>query len=71
MIVLQDNINFLTAQLKNKDKIISSLLQQLSKHDDIEHVYMRPEVTSNWFEISNRFEKSCFLNGDFTAAVCK
>ena len=34
---------------------------------------MRPEVNSNWFEISNRFEMSFRLHGnlhgDFTAAT--
>ena len=38
-----------------------------------EHVYMRPEVNSNWFEISNRFEMLFHLHGnlhrDFTAAT--
>ena len=38
---------------------------------DLKHVYMRPEVNSNRFEISNRFEKSFRLHGDFTAATCK
>ena len=33
-----------------------------------EHVYMRPEVNLNWFEISNRFEKSFRLHVSFTAA---
>ena len=37
------------------------------------HVYMRPEVNSNWFEISNCFEMSFRLHGnlygDFTAAT--
>ena len=37
----------------------------------LEHVYMRPEVNSNWFEISKRFDKSFRLNGDFTMATCK
>ena len=32
---LQDNINFLRWQLKNKAEVINSLLQQLSKRDDI------------------------------------
>ena len=32
---LQDNINFLREQLKNEDEIINSLLQQLSKLDNI------------------------------------
>ena len=36
---------------------------------------MRPEVNSNWFEISNRFEMSFRLHGnlhgDFTAATSK
>ena len=36
-----------------------------------EYVYMRPKVNSNRFEISNRFEKSIRLHGDFTAAACK
>ena len=39
----------------------------------LEHVYMRPEVNSNRFEISNSFEMSfCLhgkLHGDFTAAT--
>ena len=37
------------------------------------HVYMRPEVNSNWFEISNHLEVSfrlhCNLHGNFTAAT--
>ena len=36
---------------------------------------MRPEVNSNWFEISKRFEMSfCLddnLHGDFTSATLK
>ena len=35
----------------------------------IEHVYMRPEVNSNRFEISNHFEKSFRLYDDFAAAT--
>ena len=39
----------------------------------LEHVYMRPEVNSDRFEISNRFEMSFHLHGnlhgDFTAAT--
>ena len=31
-----------------------------------EHVYMRPEVKSNRFEVSNRFEKLFRLHGNFT-----
>ena len=38
---------------------------------NLEHVYMRTEVNSNRFEISNGFEKSFRLHGDFTAAMCK
>ena len=38
-----------------------------------EHVYMRPEVNSKWFEISNRFEMSFRLHGNlhgrFSAAT--
>ena len=33
-----------------------------------EHVYMRPEVNSNRFEISNRFEMSFHLHGNFTVS---
>ena len=29
---------------------------------------MRPKVKSNWFETSNRFEKSFRLQGNFTRA---
>ena len=39
----------------------------------LEHVYIRPEVNSNRFEISNHFEMSFRLHGnlhgDFTAAT--
>ena len=39
----------------------------------LEHVYMRPEVNSNRFEISNHFEMSFGLygnlRGDFTVAT--
>ena len=46
---------------------------QKSKSDiNLGHVYMRPEVNANWFEISNRFEMSFRFHGnlhrDFTAA---
>ena len=34
----------------------------------LEHVYMRPKVNSNRFEISNHFEKSFRLHGNFTAS---
>ena len=39
-----------------------------SFYEILEHVYMRPEVNSNRFEISNRFEKSFRLHGNFTTA---
>ena len=43
------------------------------KSSYLEHVYMRPEVNSNQFEISNSFEMSFRLHGnlhrDFTAAT--
>ena len=49
----------------------------VENHDEaksvLEQVYMRPEVNSNRFEISNRFEMSFRLHdnlhGDFTAAT--
>ena len=34
----------------------------------LEHVYMRPEVNSNWFEISNGFENSFRFQGNFTTS---
>ena len=34
----------------------------------LEHVYLKLEVNSNQFEISNCFEKSFRLNGSFTKA---
>ena len=37
----------------------------------LEYVYMRPEMNSDRFEISNHFEKSFRLHGDFTAAAYK
>ena len=47
----------------------------LTYWDHYEHVYMRTEVNSNQFEISNSFEMSfCLhgkLHGDFTAATCQ
>ena len=39
---------------------------------NLEHVYMRPEVNSDRFEISNRFEMFRLhgnLHGDFTAVT--
>ena len=32
---------------------------------------MRPKVNSNWFEISNHFEKLFHLHGDFTVFIKK
>ena len=37
----------------------------------LEHVYIRLEVNSNRFEISNRFEKSFRLHDDFAAQLSK
>ena len=41
--------------------------------NSFEHVYIRPEVNSNRFKISDRFEMllrlHCNLHGDFTAAI--
>ena len=36
---------------------------------NVEHIYLRPEVNSNRFEISNRIEESFCLHGDFTVAT--
>ena len=44
---LQDNINFLREQLKNKGEIINSLLQQLSKRDDMVLQCSFEKVSSN------------------------
>ena len=55
---------------KMNSTLVESFQQELSYS---EHVYMRPEVNANRFEISNRFEMSfCLhgsLHGDFTAAT--
>ena len=37
--------------------------------DFLEHVYMRHEVNSDRFGISNHFEKMFYLKSDFTAAT--
>ena len=44
---LQNNINFLREQLKNKVEIINSLLRQLSKDDDIVVQCNYEKVSSN------------------------
>ena len=36
--------------------------------ENSDHVYIRPEVNSNRFEISNRFEKLFRVHGRFTTA---
>ena len=36
-----------------------------------EHIYMRPEVNSNRFQISDRFEKSFCSHDNFTAGTYK
>ena len=46
---------------------ITRFYERLLHHFILEHVYMRPEVNSNRFEISNRFEKLFCLLGNFTA----
>ena len=70
---------FLSVQVKqsaivsNKHGIheLSNELSNELRLTILEHVYMRPKVNSNRFEISNRFEKSFRLHGYFTAATCK
>ena len=46
-------------------------VSSLSKKNclQLDHVYMRPEVNSNRFEISNRFEKLFRVHGNFATAV--
>ena len=41
---------------------------EIRNSDNIEHVYVRPKVNSNRFEISNRFEKLFHLHNSFPAA---
>ena len=42
-------------------------MERVERYDSVyEHVYMRAEVNSNRFEISNRFEMSFRLHGNFT-----
>ena len=50
------------------------IIDTLSSCESVfKHVYMRPEVNSNRFEMPNRFEMSFHLHdslhGDFTAAT--
>ena len=42
---------------------IAAIDLKIQKEVGLEQVYMRPERNSNWFEISNRFEKSFRLGG--------
>ena len=60
-----DKIATLTKNLKHHVANVS--FRALSNM--YEHVYMRPEVNSNRFEISNRFERLFHLHDDFTAAT--
>ena len=58
-------------EITNRYKFISPLMWTYSIANDSakflsEHVYMRLEVNSNRFEISNCFEKSFCLHDDFT-----
>ena len=46
---------------------IAAIDLKIQKEVGLEQVYMRPERNSNWFEISNRFEKSFRLRGSLTA----
>ena len=46
---------------------IAAIDLKIQKEVGLEQVYMRPESNSNWFEISNRFEKSFRLRGSLTA----
>ena len=40
----------------------------MKQYTILQHVYMRPEVSSDRFEISNHFEKSFRLHGNFTTS---
>ena len=46
---------------------IAAIDLKTQKEVGLEQVYMRSERNSNWFEISNRFEKSFRLRGSLTA----
>ena len=48
---------------------VSSLSKKIVYKEHLDHVYMRPEVNSNRFEISNRFEKLFRVHGNFATAV--
>ena len=71
----QAGLSSLRVSLKRALRLVSpksyivTLIPTLNKFH--RHVYMRPEENSNRFEISNRFEKSFCLHGDFTTATCK
>ena len=66
-------LNIVTLQIRTPvhSNCVSKFHQR--KSFNLEHVYMRLEVNSNRFEISNRFEMSFRLHGklhgDFTAAT--
>ena len=50
---------------------VSTAIYNYTVIQALEHVYMRPQVNSNRFEISNCFRKSFRLHGNFTVATCK
>ena len=70
------NLGGLATDQSSKTSLIwqlcSFFTQKSKKRRYLEHVYMSPEVNSNRFEISNRFEMSFRLHGNlhrnFTAA---
>ena len=53
---------------KHASTKVSSLSKEFIYKENLDHVYMRPEVNSNRFEISNRFEKLFRVHGNFTTA---
>ena len=52
---------------ENKRKCTEPEMERMTA--DLEHVYIRPEVNSDRFDISNRFEMLFRLHGNFTAAT--
>ena len=67
-----NNSNILLKSSHNIEPVLFIFNFSVTQVRKLEHVYMRPEVNSNRFEIANRFEMSFRLHGnlhrDLTAA---
>ena len=66
VVKLEIQVRLLEDALINQIKINNA--DQYSRRNNVEHVYMSSEMNSNRFEISNCFEKTFRLHGNFTMA---